>query len=103
MRSAAVALVLGFVATALAQDADYLVRYAAALKDLDRAVDLEPKNADRWQNRGIVRFKLGQIEGSIADFDKAIELDPKLRVSHWQRGISYFYAGKYDEGRRQFE
>ena len=35
--------------------------------------------------------------------DLAIELRPEQKTSHWQRGISYYYAGRYDEGRRQFE
>ena len=29
--------------------------------------------------------------------------DPNAKISHWQRGISYYYAGRFDDGRRQFE
>ena len=52
---------------------------------------------------GAARFRLGDIDGRSRDFDKYIELKPGAKISHWQRGISYYYAGRYDDGRRQFE
>ena len=61
------------------------------------------KDADYYHQRGVANFKLGKFNESIADFDKQIELRPKDKISHWQRGISYYYAGRYDDGRQQFE
>jgi lipoprotein NlpI len=46
---------------------------------------------------------LGHIEESIADFDRFIRLKPEQEPWHWKRGISYYYAGRWDEGKRQFE
>jgi lipoprotein NlpI len=46
---------------------------------------------------------LGHVDESIADFDRFIELKPQQEPWHWKRGISYYYAGRWDEGRRQFE
>jgi lipoprotein NlpI len=60
-------------------------------------------DAERYQQRGIANFKNGKIKESIDDFDKYIELKPEAKVSHWQRGISYYYAGRYEDGRKQFE
>ncbi len=45
----------------------------------------------------------GEIDRSIEDFDSQIKLQPNQEPWHWKRGISYYYAGRYDEGRRQFE
>jgi lipoprotein NlpI len=59
--------------------------------------------AERYQQSGIENFKKGKIKESIDDFDRYIELKPSAKASHWQRGISYYYAGRYDEGRKQFE
>jgi lipoprotein NlpI len=56
-----------------------------------------------FQRRGSERFKLGQIDASIADFDKYIGSRPEAERSHWQRGIAYYYAGRYADGARQFE
>lgn len=74
-----------------------------ALKDYDKALDLEPRLPDAWQRRGLIHFRLGHIEQSIADFDHFISLAPAQAPYHWQRGISCYYAGRFEEGRKQFE
>jgi lipoprotein NlpI len=66
-------------------------------------VTLDPKLAEAYNHRGSERFKLGQIRESIADFDRYLELKPQETPGHWKRGISYYYAGRYEEGARQFE
>ena len=74
-----------------------------AIADYDRALELEPDSADTYDERGSQRFMLGQITQSIADFDRAIQLRPEREPWHWKRGISYYYAGRFEEGKRQFE
>lgn len=59
--------------------------------------------SDVYDLRGRVRFRLADIRGSVEDFDKAVELAPQRGPGHWQRGIAYYYAGRFDDGRRQFE
>src|SRR5207248_4979882 len=49
------------------------------------------------------RFQQAQIAESLADFDRAIELDPRVSPYLWQRGIALYYAGRYDDGRKQFD
>ena len=61
------------------------------------------RRAEAFDQRGSERFMLGQIAESIADFDRYLQLRPDQEPWHWKRGISYYYAGRYDEGRRQFE
>jgi tetratricopeptide (TPR) repeat protein len=51
----------------------------------------------------MVFFQLGDIAPAIADFDRAEHLNPALTPSLWQRGIAYYYAGRFEEGARQFE
>jgi lipoprotein NlpI len=59
--------------------------------------------ADEYNRRGAEQFKKGHIQQSLDDFDRAIQLDPAQAPYHWQRGISLYYAGRYDDGRKQFE
>jgi lipoprotein NlpI len=54
-------------------------------------------------SRGMRHFRDNQIAESLRDFDRAVELDPQTAPYLWQRGISDYYAGKFREGRRQFE
>ena len=69
------------------------------------AEDQEMKHirASVLQQRGVQRFFNADIKGSVADFDEVVALEPKRDPYHWQRGISYYYAGKYREGKEQFE
>ena len=76
---------------------------AKALTDYDQVLKLDPRIAEAWQNRGIVHFKLAHINESISDFDQFLKLAPAQAPYHWQRGISYYYAGRFEDGRKQFE
>jgi lipoprotein NlpI len=51
----------------------------------------------------VEHFRVGSFDKSVADFDKFIDLVPQQAPQHWQRGISCYYAGKFAEGRKQFE
>jgi lipoprotein NlpI len=80
-----------------------LRRHEEALADLDRAIELDPRDAGAYEQRGSERFKLGRFGDSIADFDRQIALDPASEAGHWKRGISYYCAGQFAQGRKQFE
>jgi lipoprotein NlpI len=73
-----------------------------AIADFDRAAKLDPRPIV-FQNRGVEHFRAGNFDKSVADFDKFIELVPSQAAQHWQRGISLYYAGKFEEGAKQFE
>jgi len=77
-----------------------LDKHAPAAADYRKILDML---ADEHQQRGIAQFKAGKITESIDEFDRQIALSPDAKISHWQRGISYYYAGRYDDGRKQFE
>ncbi len=75
-------------------------------KELDRYNKLiltHPNNSGAYVQRGMVKFKLAQINESIADFDTAEKLQPNLTPYLWQRGLSYYYAQRFTEGASQFE
>jgi tetratricopeptide (TPR) repeat protein len=50
----------------------------AALDELGRAVALDPKNAQNFNNRGVAFGLLGLPEAARTDFLRALELDPGL-------------------------
>jgi lipoprotein NlpI len=95
------------------QDKDALARRAAlyaasgrsepAIADYNRLLTLDPARAEAYDARGSEHFKLGHIAESIADFDRFIKLRPDQEPWHWKRGISYYYAGRWEDGRKQFE
>jgi len=77
----------------------------AAAKALTDAITRDPKLATAYDRRGDANLKLGKFTEAVADFDKFLTLTdgPKDAANHWRRGIALYYAGKYDEGRKQFE
>lgn len=78
-------------------------RYDKAIADYSKVLEIDSTATGLYQRRGEARFKFGQINESIADFDKFIQLAPQQKPHHWQRGISCYYAGRYEDGRLQFE
>lgn len=70
--------------------------YEEALKNCDTAVSLSSSNWTYYNNRGGVRWGLGQYDAAIADYMKALEFNPKservqqnlsLAYKHKMRGI----------------
>jgi lipoprotein NlpI len=67
------------------------------------AADAPLDTAQQYTARGMQRFQANDIAGSLRDFDRAAELEPRSAPHLWQRGISHYYAGRFEDGRRQFE
>lgn len=55
------------------------------LADLDRAIQLEPENAEYHYIRYSVLIDRGQTEAALADLDRAIELDPSTAQYYFAR------------------
>jgi tetratricopeptide (TPR) repeat protein len=51
------------------------------IADYDRAIELDPNDAQSYNNRGQAHLSKGHREQAIADFRKALELQPGLRDS----------------------
>lgn len=75
---------------------------AEAIKDFDKALELDKTFVIAVDRRGGEQFKLGKVKESIDDFNTFIKASPKDEAAHWRRGISFYYAGEYDKGAKQF-
>ena len=62
--------------------------YAGALVDLNHWVEADPKNADAWLHRGLVKFTAKDFAGAIADYDKSLELNPNNALTWYDRGVA---------------
>jgi Flp pilus assembly protein TadD len=45
-----------------------------AIQDYDRAIELDPENAEAYTDRGVAKSDLGDKQGAIEDVNKAAEL-----------------------------
>ncbi|WP_084030727.1 caspase family protein [Bradyrhizobium paxllaeri] len=71
-------------------------QYAKAIADYDQAIKLGPPSAFSWQNRGISKQALGDLDGALADINEAIRLDPQLPQPLTSRSIIWRAKGNLD-------
>jgi tetratricopeptide (TPR) repeat protein len=58
-----------------------------ALAKYDRAIEINQKDADAYNERGILKQeKLNDTQGALADYNRAIQIDPNLAVAYNNRG-----------------
>ncbi|HEX3135247.1 MAG TPA: hypothetical protein VHX44_16900 [Planctomycetota bacterium] len=60
-------------------------------------------SADQSFRDGVRLFFAADIPGSVAAFDRVTVLVPESTPSLWQRGLALYYAGRFADGRAQFE
>jgi lipoprotein NlpI len=82
---------------------EILRQHEKAIADFSRCLQRDPKCAVAYDHRGSEQFILGHIKESLTDFDKFLELEPSAAPGDWKRGISLYYAGRYEDGRKQFK
>jgi tetratricopeptide (TPR) repeat protein len=94
---AAALLAVPFAAPALAAEAPSTAvaearelidaqRPAEALAAVDRALAVDPDDAEALLVRSTARFMLGEVEAGREDLDRALVLDPELRQGWLNRG-----------------
>ena len=76
--------------------------FSKAIASCDRAIERDPAAPEVHYVRGRSRFASGLVNESLTDFDKFLERRPAHESRLWERGISLYYAGRYEEGARQF-
>ena len=83
--------------------------YAAAILDLDKAIELDTQHADAYSNRGGIKYGLGEsesargnaeaaqrlYEAAIADCDKAIQIDPEDANTYNNRAAARLALGNF--------
>ncbi|MFA4974410.1 MAG: tetratricopeptide repeat protein [bacterium] len=71
--------------------------YEDALKDNDKAIELNPNSAIDYNNRGDAKFRLKRYKEALADFEKALKLDPNFAEAYYNRANTERKLGKYKE------
>ena len=89
-------------ATAEAQELIDADRPAEALTLLDRALSLEPDDAEALLLRSTARFMLGDVEAGRRDLDRALVLDPQLRQGWLNRAAVAVSEERYDDALAAF-
>ena len=72
------------------------VDHAAAVKDFDESIQLDPKDATTYTSRGIALVGKGDHNAAIKDFTEAIRRNPKDDTAYTFRGLAWGLKGDYD-------
>jgi len=77
--------------------------YVGAIKNLDIAIENDPKNATAWLWRGITFKDMGYIEKSVADFEQCLKIDAGYLLCSQYLASGLLYSGQIEAAIRQFE
>ncbi len=69
----------------------------------DRAISLEPRNAEALHQFGSALTKLGDDEGALTMFSRAIQLEPERPITLAQMGIAAHALRRFSEAVRWFD
>ena len=78
-------------------------KYDEAIKELEQAVKLDPKNATIVNNLGFTLYRFEKYDDSVMWLRKAIEIDPQRAVAYANLADAYAKLGKTNEARQYYQ
>ena len=78
-------------------------RTEKALKDFNRAINIDPTHQDGYLGRADTLNVMGRYEESITDYNKALEIKPSLAQAYVNRAIAYSHLGQYEKAIADYE
>ena len=88
---------------AVAEEAYKKQDYEGASKIVGAWVKINPDSKDGLSLLGAAEFMRGDMKAALEAWDRQVKVHKASFAPHWQRGIALYYAGRYREGREQFE
>jgi len=73
-----------------------LKRFGDAFADIDKAIAVDPLEAEPYVARARVHSKMGNFVKAIEDCDRALERDPRAASAYLIRGSAYEKNGQHD-------
>lgn len=77
--------------------------YAGAIPLLEKAIAIEPGNADVYNLLGFSHRKLGEVDAALTQYGKALALEPKHRGANEYLGELYLELGHLDKAQERLE
>ena len=74
-----------------------------ALKDFNRAINIDPTHHDGYLGRADTLNAMGHYEESIEDYNKALGIKPSMAEAYVNRAIAYSHLGIYEKAIADYE
>lgn len=78
-------------------------RFAEALRDFDKAIEIHPQSAETYHNRGVVYKVKRQHAKALLDFERALLLNPSYAGAYANRGDIFAFAGQYQRALTNYD
>ncbi len=72
--------------------------YAEVIADFDKVIELSPRTAVAFYNKGNILLELNDYTSALSVFNKAIELKPDMGEAYYNRGYVYLKLGNKEAG-----
>jgi lipoprotein NlpI len=72
-------------------------QYIDAFNTYDKAIAVNPRCADCYNDRGLSLYYLGDATSALESFDKAVEIDPTYKHAWLSKGFVLTREGRYQE------
>jgi len=76
--------------------------YTEALKEFDKALEINNKDARWWYQTGLVLFDTGDYKKALEAFKKCVSLDSNNADAWYQIGLVHFDEGEYEKYLKAF-
>jgi tetratricopeptide (TPR) repeat protein len=80
-----------------------LSEYQQALKDFDRALELDPSYLMPYGIRGSIYMRLKEYQQALDAFNRDLDLNPNAAGTYDWRGWAFFYLGEYQQALKDFD
>ena len=71
--------------------------FAGFARELNRAIELNPRFAEGHRLNGLRLFYLGQFAAARSELQKALDIDPLSNLTNFNYASALIYDGKFDE------
>src|SRR5205823_2783338 len=71
--------------------------YDPALREIDRAIELQPSSSDSWNIRASIHRRRGEWQRALAEFDRAAELNPRDSGHPAEIGNTYITLRRWSD------